>query len=305
MKKKWVLRIVSGVLVIAMIIGIGFVIFIDKIARLAVEQGGTYALGVQTTLDRMHIGLVSGVVSVSGLTVANPENFEAPHFFRLDGGQVAVRVGSLAKDTVVAPELALSGILMNLEQKADKANYKVILENLKKFESEQTPQQPTEQTTDAPEPQKSQGKRFVIEKLTLRDIQVNVDLLPIGGKLTRVPVTIDLIELEDVGSDSDQGVLIAQLTGIVIKGILSAVARDAGDLIPEDIAAGIDQGLRQLGDGAGQIVEQLGEQIDETGQHIDQAGKAVGEQLEEVGKQIGKGFNDLLDIDQKSDDKSP
>lgn len=47
-------------------------LFIDSIAKQAIERGGFYALGVETELDSTDIGLFSGQFRLDVLHVANP-----------------------------------------------------------------------------------------------------------------------------------------------------------------------------------------------------------------------------------------
>ena len=111
--------IVVGLVVVVLLV-VGAFFWIDSIAKAGVETGGTYALGVDTTLDGMDVGVLSGGVEMSALNVANPTGFESPHFLHLGTGRVAVSLGSLTEDKVVVPEFTLSGLSLNLESKSGK-----------------------------------------------------------------------------------------------------------------------------------------------------------------------------------------
>ena len=134
MKKLFKIVIVLVVLLVIVVVVVALSM-IDRIAKAGVEQGGTYALGVKTTLDDISVAIFAGQCGMEGLKVANPEGFDSDRFLGLNTGQVAVSLGSLMEDTVVVPTLTLTGIDLYLEKKGDKGNYDVILENLKKFES--------------------------------------------------------------------------------------------------------------------------------------------------------------------------
>ena len=206
---KKIKRLIVGLVVLLVVVVVAVVLWIDHIAKAGVETGATYALGVNTTVDSVDVGVLTGGVQMDALNVANPQGYGSDHFLRLGKGKVAVSLGSLMNETVILPELTLAGISMNLERRGAKGNYQVILDNLKKFES----QEAAEPEPDEPK----QGKKFVIEKVDISDVQVQVELLPIGGDATRLPVRIERIELKNVGSDSDGGVLLSELTGILIR----------------------------------------------------------------------------------------
>ncbi len=232
MKKK--LAIVLGGLVVLGVVAVVVVfVSIDAIARAAIERGSTYALGVQTTLDSADIGILSGEFRMKGLDVANPEGFTSDTFFRLGEGFVAVTLGSLRQDTVELPTLSLTGVRMSLEKKGGNSNYGVITDNLKRFETSDTGQ-----SGDPAEP----GKNFVIREIVITDINVTVDLLPLGGTLKRIEVPIDEVRLTDVGND---GLTTAEMTALVIKAIMAAVVANAGNL-PADLVNDLGGALANL-----------------------------------------------------------
>ena len=76
------------------------------------------------------------------------------------------RIAPGEKQTVELPLLGLSDLNVVLERREGKANYKVILENLKRLES-------GEKKTE--DPAADSGKRFVVRKVDIRDVAVTVD----------------------------------------------------------------------------------------------------------------------------------
>ncbi len=281
-------KLIAIIIIIVVVLGFalgGVVLYIDTIARHAVERGATTALGVTTTLDSADVGILSGEFSMQGLNVANPDGYQSPQFLDMNSGAVQVSLGTLREETVLLPHLTLDGLDLNLEKRGGKANYDAILDNLKKTEE-----------TDEPAPDES-GKRFVIEKVTITDIMVHIDLLPEGGALTRTELPIERIELTNVGSESEKGALLSDLSGVLIKAILTAVVNKAGDL-PGLALDGLEQGLGQLSSigeigvqFTGESLTQITGGIGDLGENISgEAGKA----LEDAGKQIQKGIGGLL-----------
>jgi hypothetical protein len=273
--------------------------YIDRIAKLGVEGGATYALGVPTTLSSADVGVFSGEFAMSGLNVANPGGFQSPHFLRLGDGGVAVGLGSLMKETVRLPHLTLAELDVNLERRGGKSNYKTIMDNLKRLES-----------GDKPADRSGGEKRFIVNEVDIRNVTINVDLLPAGGDLTRVTFPIEQIRLTDVGSDTDKGVLLAELSGVLIKAIIAAAAQKGGEIIPADVLGDLqsqlaqlqslgDMGIGLLAGAEGQLQEITG-QFGEVGKELE---KAVGE-LEGVGEKAGealKGIGELLGGDKEKD----
>jgi hypothetical protein len=239
-------KILIAVVVVLIVAGFVAVLSIDGIARRGVEFAGSQALGVTTTLQSLTLGL-----------------------FR---GQVRVSLGSLMKDTVVVPQLELQHIDVNLEKKNGKANYAAILDNLKGQDKQDKDTQP--------------GKKFIIQNLLIRDVTVHADVLPVGGKATRMDVTIPEIRLKDVGSDSDKGVVLAQVANVVVKAVLTAVVRKAGNVLPADVIGGLGEGLTQLEGMSKFGLQTAGDLANLAGQVLnpDQAQKGGKEVLDGAGK---------------------
>lgn len=294
---KTLLKIVL-VLVLVLVVGlVAAFIYIDRIAKVAVEKGGTYALGVDTRLDSISVGVLAGKVGLKGLSVANPEGYSTPAFMSLGSGGVEVSLGTLRKDVVEIPVLELHDIKLNLEKKNGKSNYQVILDNLKKFES-----------TDPQADTSEQGKKkFVIRKIVITNVEVTADLLPLGGSLTRTTANIPKIEMTDIGSDG-QGVKMGQLVNILTKAMLSAVANKLGD-IPGGIAGELGDGLKSLaslGKFKPEVVGQVSKKVtDAAGKVLEGAGKV----LEGAGDKVKEGVGGVIEgvggLLRRDKDKAP
>lgn len=281
---KTLIKLVAVLVILLIIAVVAVVFYIDVIAKTAVERGATAALGVETTLDGADVGIMSGEFTMNGLHVANPEGFDTNHFLTLADGSVAVDFKTLREDTVELPHLTLAGIDLNLEKKAGDSNYGVILDNMKKGEA-------TEPDPDA--------KKFVIREVTVTDITVHTALLPIGGDLSKLDLEIDEITLNDVGSETEGGVVLSELSGVLIKAIFMAIVQKGGDLIPDDIVGGLQDGLAgltSLGDlgvdlsiGSLEALGDIGGEIGKIGEDIT---KGLGDGLGDVGEGAGKGLED-------------
>src|SRR4051794_6992268 len=235
MRKLIKLFVLLIVLIIAGVVLAFF--YIDSIAKAAVERGSTYALGVNTTLKSASVKILDGQFVMKGLEVANPQGYATAHFLSLGTGDVSVTLGSLRQPIIDLPHLKLSKLDLNLERKDGKANYQVILDNLKKLES----------GSKAPDP-KDTGTRYKIDKLTIRNTNVHADALPIGGQMIDVP--LEDIALKNIGNDG-KGVTMGELTSIIIKSILTATIDKAGDRLPKELIGDLSTqlaGLKNISD---------------------------------------------------------
>ncbi len=313
---------------------VGIAVGIDSIAKAGVEKGATYALGVKTALSSMDVGIFQGQVEMNDLEVSNPAGFDTPHFLSLGRGFTGVSLSSLMDDTVIVPELSLDSLSMHLERKGTKSNYETILNELKKFEGEGGAEKSTGEKSVS---ESKEGKKFIVRKVSIRDVSVEVDLLPIGGgKLQRLPINIEKIELTDVGSDSNQGVLLSELTGILTVAILEAVLDKAGGILPDEIAAELRGGLAaldtlastgvtiigdvttlvdgqvkslidvgdQLGEGLKTGVEDTAKIVEHGAEALEEGGKEIVKGVEDAGKKLEEGLGGLFGPKEKNNKKN-
>lgn len=281
MMKKLAILVGGLVILLVAVVAVVFV-SIDAIARAAIERGSTYALGVPTTLGSADIGILSGEFTMKDLDVANPDGFDGDYFFQLDEGFVAVSLGSLRQDTVEIPTLALTGVRMNLQKKGGRANYTVITENLKRLESGETAGEERNRAEEDGE----RGKNFMIREIVIRDVHVTVDVLPIGGELTRIEIPIEEVRLTEVGSET---LTTAEVTSRVIKMILAAVVKN-GATLPADLVDDLGGALRGLADLGNIDISQIADiagATDQLGKEIENAGKSVDEVLKGLGGLLG------------------
>lgn len=277
---KTLIKMVAVLLILLVLATVAVALYIDTIAKTAIERGATYALGVETTLGSADVGLLNGTFSMGDLTVANPAGFESPYFTHLGQGDVKVALKTLRQETVELPTLTLTDLEIYLDKKEGKANYDVILENLKRFESQENAQD------DAG------GKKFIIDEVLIKNIMVHVQLLPLGGDLTKLDVPIDEVRLHDVGSGTDGSVLMSELTSVIIKAVLAAIVQKGGGLIPSDILGDLGQGLGSLAEMGLDAATGLGDRI-----------KDAGGGLDEVTEGLGDGLGGLLGGDKKNDNE--
>lgn len=280
MKKgfKASIAVAAAIVVVLVIVGAGAMIFIDSIARRGIEQGSSYALAVPTSLQSADVGIFSGTFDMDGLTISNPQGFDAPHFLRLGEGGVQVSLNSLRSDLVNLPTLRLSDLDIHVQQVGGRSNIGAILENLKRFESSEQPgaQEPSGDQTPAG------GKRFIVEELRIENVRVHVDSAPLGGEGLKVDLDVPPIVMKGIGSDTGKGVLLGELADIVVKALVGAI-RDAGQgVIPGELLTQIDTGMADL-----QSLSSIGVEV------VQDLEKQASEKIDAVKQQVEKTADDL------------
>ena len=254
---KWFIRILLGVVALAIIGVLLVVLLIDPIAKAAVERGGTYAMGVNTKVDAMSIGLTSGDVKMVGFQVANPEGFKSDYLMKSGTFAVGVRPGSLFGQTVEVREFTLDGLDINVEMTGLAANVTKIMDNLKKLSSK-------DQGAEKPKAPPSEGKKVSVNIITIKNVAAHFYLGSLsGGK--GITVKVPLIEMKNVTDDNAKGVAMHELVARVVPAILASVFDAAKGVIDAEFLGDMNGQLRgvadALGGKVGNLMGQTGKQF--------------------------------------------
>lgn len=308
MKTAIKIIVVLVVLVIALVIGLVALGLsqVDKIVKIAIEEGGTYAMQVDTTVQTVDVNLSGGSATMSGLKVANPAGFDTDHFLALGDSSAQVNLETVRSGTIVMPEIRLNGIDVILDKGGNPSNYNTILNSLKRFESKDQP---------APDPAKP-GTKLVIDRLVLEDINIRVANMPgVSLALGEVAVNIPEIELRDIGKE--KSMTTAEVINLVVKTVLAAAVEAGGGIIPSDVLGELGNGLAGLQslsdlgidaisdldlDGAlGDVTEEINKAAEDLKNNAqEQIDKAVDDVQKEVEDKINDGLKGIFG-DKKKD----
>lgn len=268
-------------LVVLLVVGVLIALFtLDSIAKGIVEKAGTRAVGVAVTLDSISIKPLAGSAAISGLAVANPPGYRAEKILVLDRGEVEVALGSLLSEQPNVPKIALDGVAVTIEQKIGGSNLKDLLDGM---------QAGSTATASAD----SEAQRYKVESLSIKDIRVTAQLLPVGGGATDLAFTIDEIEVKDLDEGNASGLVLDEVINKAIGAILAAVVEQLAIKAPGELIAGLGSAIDSLGlpdttmKIGGGIVD-LGKGIGgAAGQAVQGVGEAVGQGLEGIGQGLG------------------
>ncbi|CAN5831783.1 hypothetical protein BH11PLA1_BH11PLA1_01610 [soil metagenome] len=306
MKKLIKILVALAAVVVLLLVAAVVIVYlsINAIAKSAVEKGGSYALGVPTTVSSVSVGLLSGNFTLNTLQVANPPGFTEPAFLTLGKGAVSADLSTLTSQTVVIPEFLLDDITLDLEKNAGGANYGVIVDNLKRVSGGDATK-PAQPDPDA--------KKFVINLLRIRNIKVKATLVnapgALGGvinKAAAVNVALEEIQLKDVGKTGTgvggTGVTSEQLSAIIVQAVMAAVAEKSGGLIDpsilNDLRGKVAQlgSLRELGVGAvDEVIGAAGKLGQDAADKVKaQVGEKINEAKDKLGERIGDSIGDKL-----------
>jgi hypothetical protein len=273
---KTLLKVVLSLLALIVALGVVAFLYLDVIVGKAIETSCTKALGVETSVGFVRVGLVTGNFSIGQLDIANPPGFETDHFISFDKIHFKIPPKSLREDTIVVPLLELNGVDVALETAGGKKNYEVILDNLKRFSESGSADPDADQQAAEDE---AGGKEFKIYEGVIREIVATVDLGTVSGELDRVVVEVPEIRLHPSKSSGSAEVSVAQLTQVIVTAVLTGIAKKA----PMALAKGLYQGLG----GLGTVSLEIPGLMTEAGGGVAGGVKKIGEGVSDAIKGIG------------------
>jgi hypothetical protein len=227
-------KIVVWVIIIVIVVLVAVVLARNLIVKKAVEEGGDYALGVETKLGSADLDLIGSSLKLKNYQVGNPEGFKAGDFMDIRLGVLAVESGSIFSHEVVVDSLVLDGIDLNFEQIDTKGNYAAILDHIKKLDLGSSSES---------------DQKFRIKQVSIRNISVAASLTLMGKEQYAKTFTVENISLQNIGGDN--GATIGEITARVLKAVISKAATVGRSQLP----GGFGQNLDQLKDKAVQEVE--------------------------------------------------
>ncbi len=236
------------VLFAGIIIGIGGLYFYRNIlVESAVEEGSSYALGVETDLGSAGLELSGGSLELDNFEVSNPEGFTADNFLVINNMILDVNEGSLLDDEVIIDSFVIDGLELNFEQIDAKGNYQQILNNIKKLNMSSS---------------ESSEQKFQIKKVSIRNISVNA-LYDILGNSGEKKFEVKDITLKNIGGDN--GATIGEITAKIVNAVTSKAIAANNNFPTEEY-------LKELGDKAGEVLKDV---TDDAAEKLEELGKSI------------------------------
>jgi len=255
MKKKIILGIVTGI-VILLVIGVVVVgVFLGDIVKAGLETVGPKITQTSLTVDTVSVSLLGGSAGVKGLVLGNPEGYKAPQAISIGNAAVSLSPGSLLSDKIVIRSVEIRDAEITFEGNPLGANNLTkIMDNVNAM----TASAANTNASAAPAAgEKKPAKKLEVDDLLITGAKIQANLTGVINKEITLPLPD--IHLTDLGKGGD-GITAADLTKTVlgeittdtIKALTSAVAN-----LGKDVTGAAKNAVQDAGKAAGQGVDKL------------------------------------------------
>lgn len=201
---------------------IGYFSF-NSIVKSAIESQGSKILGAAVTVKSSSLSLLSGEGTISGLTIANPDNYKSKNAATLDTFHITLDVASLFTDTIIIRELRITAPRVYYELSPKQGlNINELKKNAASTESSK----------------EESRKKFIIDHFMLSDAKLAI-ISPMSGEVVGKEAAIPDIELHNIGR-STNGFYPAELARKATGGLINRVSTIAPSNLQNQIQNVID-----------------------------------------------------------------
>lgn len=198
---------------------------LESIVKKVVNKYGSEVTGTEVRLEGFNLSPFSGTASISGLTVANPENYKSPYLLSLGGISVKIDIKSLTSDTIIIEDITVDKPVLTYEMLSlTQNNIKQLQSNI----SKNTAKAEKSEAQAAAKPEKSAedkaaAKQVVIKKVTVKAGELKA-VANVPGDKALADVKLPEIVLTDIGGQK-KGESIASSISKILNKILSTASQ--------------------------------------------------------------------------------
>ena len=130
------IKIILGIIIVLVVLVALCLIFIDPIAKNALEKGAPMVLGTNVSVQRIHIEPFNGRVEIKNLIIDNPEgSYSSEYAIKLGDIIADVDLATVTKHKIHIEEMFLKDVNVVYETNVINSNLQEILDNVKKLDT--------------------------------------------------------------------------------------------------------------------------------------------------------------------------
>ncbi len=193
-------RILIGFLLVVLVALAGVWFYLETIVTKSVNKFGSEITGTEVKLGGFKLSPFAGEVSISDLTVANPENYKTPYLLSLGGVFVKIDMKSIFTDTIIIKDISITKPVITYEMiSLTQNNIKQLQTNISK-NTASAPQEKVSESKSEKTSTKS-SKKIVIEKVTVAEGELKA-VTSVPGDKGLIDVKLPEIVLTNIGGSS-------------------------------------------------------------------------------------------------------
>lgn len=228
-KSGLLLKIILIILIVLVVLVAVALLFIDPIAKNALEKGAPLVLGTNVSVERLHIEPFKGRVEITNLIVDNPgDSYSSPYAIKLGDIIADVDLGTVTKDKIRIEEMFLKEVDVVYETNVLNSNLQDILDNVKKLDSAEK----KEKAEEKQEGEEEKEKTLQVDIIELSNVGVTVQA---KGSAAGLPIKVTIDPMGPLG-EGEEGITPVGLTLRILGAIVTTAIKTAGGSVTEAAA---------------------------------------------------------------------
>ena len=224
------IKIILGIIVVLIVLVALCLIFIDPIAKNALEKGAPMVLGTNVSVQRIHIEPFNGRVEIKNLIIDNPEgSYSSEYAIKLGDIIADVDLATVTNRKIRIEEMFLKDVNVVYETNVINSNLQEILDNVKKLDTAEK----EEKAEEEKEGKKDEEKTLQVDVIELSRVGVTVQA---KGAAAGLPISVSMDPLTNLGTD-EEGITPVGLTLRILGAIVTTAIKTAGGSVTEAAAA--------------------------------------------------------------------
>ena len=229
-KTGLIVKIILIVLVVLVALVVAALIFIDSIAKNALEKGAPLVLGTNVSVQRIHIEPFNGRVEIKNLIIDNPEgSYTSEYAIKLGDIIADVDLATVTKPKIRIEEMFMKDVNVVYETNVINSNLQEILDNVKKLDTAQKEEKKEEEK----EGKEEKAKTLQVDVIELSRVGVTVQA---KGAAAGLPISVSMDPLTNLGTD-EEGITPVGLTLRILGAIVTTAIKTAGGSVTDAAAA--------------------------------------------------------------------
>ena len=211
------MKTVAALLIVLAAI-IGAVVFwlsgnMDSLMKTAIGDYGSAMTQAKVSVDAVKIAPADGKGTISNLLIGNPAGFKTAYAVKVGQIDVDIDIASVTRDVIVIRRIAINAPDVIYEKGDVMTNFDAIQKNIASYLG--------------PADSKKEGKKLIVEELTIRDAKAQASAAFMNGKTVNVPLPdITLKNLGKAKGGISPGELGQEITGALKAKLTGAVSFD-------------------------------------------------------------------------------
>jgi len=211
------MKILAAVL-FALVAIIGAAVFwlsgnLDSLLKTAIGDYGSAMTQAKVSVDTVKIAAADGKGTISNLLIGNPAGFKTAHAIKVGQIDVDIDIASVTRDVIIIRRIAINAPDVVYEKGDSMTNFDAIQKNIASYLG--------------PADSKKEGKKLIVEELTIRDASAQASAAFMNGKTVNVPLPdITLKNLGKARGGISPGELGQEIAGALKARLSAAVSFD-------------------------------------------------------------------------------